>query len=108
MFVINGDYWRITLVSADHPTLMRSDGSVTIGWCDDIDKTIYINRDLGRKMFKKVLCHELTHAAMFSYNIDLTLEQEEILADLIATYGQEIVYITNLVFKRIIEKRGRH
>jgi hypothetical protein len=42
---------------------------------------------------------------MFSYNIDLTLEQEEILADLIATYGQEIVHITNLVFKRIIEKR---
>ena len=45
---------------------------------------------------------------MFSYNIELSLEQEEILADLIATYGQEIAHITNLVFKRIVEKRGRH
>jgi len=36
---------------------------------------------------KKVLCHELTHAAMFSYGIELSIEQEELLADLIATYG---------------------
>ena len=43
---------------------------------------------------------------MFSYNINLTIEQEEVLADLIATYGQEIVHITNLVFKRIKEKKG--
>ena len=73
--------------------------------CDDTIKTIFINSELHEKYIEKVLCHELTHAAMFSYNIELTLEQEEILADLIATYGQEIVYITNLVFKRIIEKR---
>ena len=77
----------------------------TIGVCDDIVKTIFINKELNQKYIEKVLCHELTHAAMFSYNIDLTLEQEEILADLIATYGQEIVHITNLVFKRITEKR---
>jgi len=38
-------------------------------------------------MIKKVLCHELTHAAMFSYNVELTLDQEELFADLIATYG---------------------
>ena len=66
MFVINGDYWRITLVSANHPTMIRSDGSATIGCCDDLDKTIYICDSHGRAIFKKVLCHELTHAAMFS------------------------------------------
>jgi hypothetical protein len=52
---------------------------------------------------KKVLSHEITHAAMFSYNITLSLLQEELLADLIATYGQEIIYITNKIFHRIIE-----
>ena len=31
---------------------------------------------------------------MFSYNINLNIDQEEILADLIATYGQEIMNIT--------------
>lgn len=38
-------------------------------------------------MMKKVLSHEITHAAMFSYNISLSMEQEELLADLVATYG---------------------
>jgi hypothetical protein len=37
----------------------------------------------------------------------LPLELEEILADIIATHGQEIIYITNLVFDRIKNKRGR-
>jgi hypothetical protein len=36
---------------------------------------------------KKVLCHELTHAAMFSYNVDLNYQQGELIADLVATYG---------------------
>ena len=52
-------------------------------------------------MIKKVLCHELTHAAMFSYNVELSLQQEELLADLIATYGQEIVFKTNKLFNRL-------
>lgn len=52
-------------------------------------------------MVKKVLCHEITHAAMFSYGIDLDLMQEEMLADLISTYGQEIICLTNKIYKRI-------
>lgn len=107
MININGEEWRIALVPPLDPVLLRSDHSYTIGVCDDTTKTIYINKELNQKYIQKVLCHELTHAAMFSYNIELTWEQEEILADLIATYGQEIVYITNLVFNRITENRGR-
>jgi hypothetical protein len=42
---------------------------------------------------------------MFSYNIEMNLAQEELFADLIATYGQEIVCKTNLFFKRIKENR---
>lgn len=34
---------------------------------------------------------------MFSYKVKLTLEQEEFIADLIATYGQEIIDITNKI-----------
>lgn len=107
MFNINGEEWRVALVSPFDPVLQRSDKSYTLGVCDDVVKTIFINRELSQEYVEKVLCHELTHAAMFSYNIELTIDQEELLADLIATYGEEIVHITNLVFKRIIEKRGR-
>ena len=105
MININGEYWRVLLVSPNHPQLMRSDGSWTIGACDDSLKTIYICEDLNLKMMKKVLCHELTHAAMFSYNIEMSLQQEELFADLVATYGQEIVCKTNLFFRRLKENR---
>lgn len=105
MVNINGEYWTIYLVSPNHPSLIRSDGTVTIGACDDNKKAIYIVDNLSNKYFKKVLCHELTHACMFSYNINLTLEQEELLADLVATYGQEIVHMTNLIFKRLKENK---
>lgn len=105
MININGEYWRVLLVSPFHPQLMRSDGSWTIGACDDDLKTIYICEDLDLKMMKKVLCHEVTHAAMFSYNIEMNLAQEELFADLVATYGQEIVCKTNIFFRRIKENR---
>ena len=104
MFDINNEYWRILLVPPSHPGLLRRDGSSALGMCDDQAKTIYINKNLDNEMRKKVLCHEITHAAMFSYNINLTIEQEEIVADLIATYGQEIVHITNLIFNRMKRK----
>lgn len=104
MFNINGEIWHIVFVSPFHPQLIRSDGSVTIGACDDATKTIYIDDTIEGYLMKKVLAHEITHAAMFSYNIDLNLAQEEILADLIATYGQEIIGITNCIFQRIKDK----
>ena len=45
------------------------------------------------------MSHELVHAAMFSYDIDLDPDEEENIADLIATYGEEIVDITEKVFQ---------
>lgn len=108
MFNINGEEWRIQLVSPFHPMLERGDGSLALGMCDDSTKTIYINDSVEEKMLKKILCHEITHAAMFSYNVELNLAQEELVADLIATYGQEIVYIANKIFKRIQEKWGTY
>ena len=103
MFTINGEAWQILLVSPYHPALQRSDGSWALGMCYDDNKTIYIDIDLldESKRFKKVLCHEITHAAMFSYDVELAYEQEEVLADILATYGEEIVDITNKIFSRL-------
>ena len=64
-------------------------------------KTIYINDTLDDDIMWKVMCHEIAHAAMFSYNVNLTVDQEELLADLLATYGSEIISITNRVFAKI-------
>ena len=105
MIKINGLGWRVLLVSANHPHLMREDGTWSIGACDNVLRTIYINDELEQSKMKKVLAHELTHAAMFSYGVDLTLEQEEIVADLIATYGEEIIQMTNQLFHKLKNER---
>lgn len=101
MFVINGIVWHVYFVPPYHEMLQRPDGSYTIGSCDNTTKTVYVNEMLYDKLLWKVLCHEITHAAMFSYNILLTLDQEELLADLIATYGSEIVETADKVFRKI-------
>ena len=99
MISINGETWRIYLVSPNHPALKRPNGSITIGCCDDLLKAIFISDRVNETYFKKVLCHELVHAFMYSYKIDLGNYQEELLADLVATYGEDIIQLTNLIVK---------
>lgn len=77
------------------------DMTYTIGTTDDNTKTIYLANSLKGKLLKKVLCHEIVHAAMFSYNVELDPQQEELIANIIATYGEEILQITNDLFKRL-------
>ena len=101
MFLINNIYWKLAFVSPDYPFLRRVSGNYSIGACDNLTRTIYINGTLTGKLLKKVLCHEITHAAMFSYNVNLTIEQEQLVADLISTYGDQIVYITNKIFNKL-------
>ena len=99
MIRINGEEWRVLLVSPSHPCLLRSDGVATLGCCDDLDKTIYIDETVNDFCLKKVLCHELTHASMFSYDVELSYEQDEIVADLFATYGRESLQIVDKVLQ---------
>lgn len=101
MFEINGELWFVRFVSPDHPVLIMDNGEYTIGTCDDPTKTIYLADSLEGNLLRKVLCHEIVHSAMFSYNVYLTYEQEEILADIIATYGKEIIKNANEMFKRL-------
>lgn len=101
MFLINNVYWKLAFVAPNFPLLQRMNGDFTIGACDNLTRTIYINNTLTGNLLKKVLCHQITHAAMFSYNVDLSVEQEELIADLISTYGEEIVYITNKIFTKL-------
>lgn len=104
MLNINGLIWRLYLVSPNHPMLLRDDGSMAVGVCDSVTQSIYINEYVDIDFLKKILCHEITHAAMFSYGVILGYDQEELISDLIATYGEEIVEKTNKIFLRIKEK----
>lgn len=104
MFTLNNKEWTIVFVPPMSYSLQKNDGTYTLGSCDGVTRTIYIQDGLSEFMLWRVLCHEITHAILFSYNIFLDLEQEEVLADLVATYGEEILLVTKEVYNRI--KRG--
>lgn len=103
--IINGIIWEVQIVPPTFPSLFTGT-SFTLGCCDNNTHTIYIADGLSESKFYKVLGHEMTHAAMFSYEVNLTYDQEELLADIISTYGGEIIAVTNKVFRKI--KKGQY
>lgn len=104
MFTINGDLWNVKYVSPYDSSLKHfNSDTYALGCCNNMDKTIYINNTLRGELMKKVLCHEITHAAMFSYGVNITYDQEELVADLLATYGEEVIDITNKIFNKLKE-----
>lgn len=107
MFIINGEQWYILLVPEHDISLLQPNGEFAIGACDDYSKTIYLNNALSGTYLKKVLCHEITHAAMFSYNVALSLAQEELIAELMSTFGEETIDITNILFD-YLKRKGRY
>jgi hypothetical protein len=42
--------------------------------CNNVEKVIYIIEGLNPSQFYKVLAHEVTHAAMYSYSVGLTID----------------------------------
>lgn len=97
-FYINGIRWKIVYVYHNCSDLLRSDGSLTVGVTDFNKRKIFINNLLQGQFLRKVLIHEICHACMFSYGVILDIETEEIVCDCIATYGDEIIGIADMLF----------
>lgn len=98
MYTINGLNWSVCVAVPHSPMLRRSDGGYTVGMCDRTKQAIYVSNILRGAFLRKVLIHEVCHSAMMSYNISMTIEQEELFCDLIATYGDEIFEVADRVF----------
>ena len=102
-FEINGVQWKIEFVPAGSPFLRRSDGSVTLGMCDADKCSVYLLKSLRGAYMRRVLAHELVHCFMFSYSIDISLEEEEFIADWVATYGSDLVYLLDDILRMILK-----
>lgn len=100
MFTVNGVIWNIKFVSRLNPNLLRSDGSFALGVCDDSTRTIYVADGLSDHKEDKVVCHELVHAFCFSYQLNLDLPTEELIADFLATYGREVFTVADDIIYR--------
>lgn len=85
----------------------RSDGSYTVGVTDNNLKIIFLNDKLHGDFLRKVLCHEITHCFCFSYGIYLPIEVEETIADFVATYGKDVVSLTDAIMNDLLKGFNR-
>lgn len=99
--IINGIVWRVRLVSPAHPLLLTPWNTHALGVCDKVTQTICVDKTLTPQLLKEVLCHEIVHAFMYSYMIDLSYSEEELVADLLSKYGEEILRYTNAIYNGI-------
>lgn len=99
--IINGVRWRVRLVSPAHPLLLTPWKTHALGVCDKVTQTICVDETLSPQLLKEVLCHEIVHAFMFSYMIDLSYSEEELVAELMSQYGEDILETTNIIYDGI-------
>ena len=52
-------------------------------------------------MLTKVITHEIVHCLIFSYGIDYSIDEEEKIADFIATFGREVINVADNIVKLI-------
>ena len=64
MFIINNIYWKLAFVPPDFPLLQRTNGEFTIGACDNLTRTIYINQLLNGSLLKKVVLNRIAGLAV--------------------------------------------
>lgn len=93
MFEINGIQWEIVWVNPKSQELHRTDGSLTVGMTDWNDRCVYLSDKLRGGFLRKVIAHELCHCFCFSYDVYIPIEEEERLADWVATYGTDLIYL---------------
>jgi hypothetical protein len=100
-FNINGTNWQVQYKNSNSSKLKRSDGTISLGVTDRDTHTIYLSSALHGYMERKVLIHEVCHAICMSYDVHLPIEQEEILCDFVATYGDEVFGIVNMILMAV-------
>lgn len=94
--IINGLRWKFRKVPPASLFLQSPHGPA-LGACDKPSLTIYLNKNLKGKKLQDVIYYEIVHATLFSYNINLSYDNEEI----IATYGNQIIEQSKKIYKKI-------
>jgi hypothetical protein len=104
VFTINGIDWEIIYVNPFSDDLRRSDGSLTVGVTDMPKRSVFLSNRLRGAFLRKVLAHELVHCFMLSYSIHIPIEEEEYIADWVATYGTDLIYLLDDLMRGIISR----
>lgn len=104
-FYMNGRPWTVIFVEPDNPVLVDRTDTMRVATTSPADGAIYLSKSLHGSFLKRVLLHELCHAAMISYDMlyemhrmtkpTYWIDMEESICNIIADKGPEIMSIAN-------------
>lgn len=102
-FLMNDYLWKVITVPANSRYLLSRTGP-TVGTTDPNTLCVYISDELTGEFKKRVIAHEMGHAACFSFNLipqiraccypDRYIDMEEFICNFVADYGEMIFSIT--------------
>lgn len=118
-FILNGDFWRVSIVRQNDKRLIDRTGSSRLATTDPSRREICLSNVLSGDMLSRVLIHEIGHATLVSYGLldelhamvypDMWVQAEEWVCNLIADYGAEMQGIAYSILgngKPFVPKRG--
>lgn len=101
---MNGHTWEVIQVHPNSGYLIDRTNKLTLATTDPNTHKIYISSNLRGQFKKRVIAHEMGHAACFSYDLigeihrccypDYWVYMEEFICNFVADYGEEIFMIT--------------
>ncbi len=97
-FLINNYIWKVDFIEPNNIVFLRPDNTMTVGVTDNYEKTIYISNCLKGRFLYKVIYHELCHAFIFSFGIEIEEEQEEKLVQMLTEYSKDISNIADKIY----------
>lgn len=97
---INGVKWEIMWVKKGSKKLFCDD-TQCLGVTYFDKKRIYLDRGLSEKVFEETTVHELTHAFLYGYGVELNEENniEETICDFIGMHIKKILKLTSKIVK---------
>lgn len=99
-FIMNGDVWRIRFVDPSDQILIDRTNTRTVATTDPATFSVNLSNELGGDFLVRVLIHEISHCAIFSFGLvsDIRrmvkprywIDAEEWACNFIADYGYKI------------------
>lgn len=102
---VNNKQWKIIFVNPNNRNLINNQGLYTLGMTDNKLRCVFLSNKLYGELLYKVLCHELCHVYAFSYNIKMSIDDEERLAQFISEYGKSIISDTDYLLEVLFNNR---
>lgn len=101
MIIVNNHFWDIEFVNPDNAVLCRENGEYSVGVTDKPTRTVYLSNGLYGAFLRRVISHEVVHVFCFEYHMLFDPNEEEVIADFISKYGDEIIYTVDALLQTL-------